>query len=83
MKSKAVNKRIEDLKLKKLFLHINKLSAYSFGNLKSAKSPETVHFAEKNLSYQRNGNSKNGISGRRHYVAQKKCQKNAHSVKGR
>ena len=42
--------------------------------------PKTVGFAEKNFSYQKNGNSENGRVGRLH---REKCQKNTHSANGR
>ena len=49
-------------------------SKVSFGLLK------TVDFAEKNLSYQKNGNSENGRFSR---IRRKKWQKNTHSENGR
>ena len=47
-------------------------NSYSFGHLKSAKSSETVGFAEKDFSHQENGNSENGIVGR---LRREKCQR--------
>ena len=54
----------------------NNFRAYSFGHLKSAKSPETVGFAEKNFSYRKNGNSENSRVDR---LRREKCQKNTYS----
>ena len=44
--------------------------AYYLGHLKSAKSSETVGFAEKNFSFQKNRNSENGRVSR---LRREKC----------
>ena len=59
------------------------IRACSFGHLKSAKSSallKTVGFAEKNFSYQKNGNSENGRVGR---LRRERYQKNTNSENGR
>ena len=50
-----------------------------FGHLKSAKSSENGirGFAEKNFSYQKNGNSENDRVGR---LRREKCQKNGNGM---
>ena len=50
---------------------------YSFGHLKSARSSETVDFEEKNVSYQKNANSKNARVSR---LRREKFQKESSNV---